>query len=228
MARLVLKLDGNVLRDHPLTNAAVTIGRLPDNDIHIDDLSVSGHHAKILLEDGQYVVYDENSTNGTYVNGQKVARAVLAKEDSVLIGRHLLMFEEENAEVVPEKSESKAVAVAPQVEADPSKQAAIPRDKKHTVAITVMEGKTDQQAYVLGTRSVMIGKSDAADIKLTRWFAPRIATTIQHRDGKYYIGESQTPTPVRVNSEVVQGERLLEPGDTILVDDVTLMFDVQH
>ncbi|ABF43329.1 FHA domain containing protein [Candidatus Koribacter versatilis Ellin345] len=227
MARLVLKLDGNVLGEYALSNTAVTIGRLPDNDIHIDDLSVSGHHAKIVLEDGQYAVHDESSTNGTYVNGQKLAYAVLTNEDSVLIGRHLLVFEEEKAAPVAARP---LAAAPPAMGAVPNPvpvKITSPLDKKQTVTITVMAGKTDQQEYVLGAQSAVIGKSEGANIRLTRWFAPKVATTIYYRDGKYYIGESQTPTPVRVNSEVVQGEKLLEPGDTILVDDVTLIFNAR-
>ena len=229
MARLVLKLDDSVLRDYALSGTAVTLGRLQDNDIQIDDLSVSGHHAKLVLEGGHYVVYDENSTNGIYVNGEKVQRAVLRNEDAVLIGRHLLLFEEEKKEAVPVKAVALPASMPLGAAANPTPvRITSALDKQTTGVLKVMSGKTDQQQYVLAGDTFVIGKSETANIRLLRWFAPKIATTIHHRGAKYHIEESQTPTPVRVNNEVVAGERLLEPGDTILVDDVTLVFDLHQ
>src|ERR1700693_6048966 len=95
MARLYLKLDNVVLREYAIPDQPVTIGRLPDNTIHVDNLSMSGHHARIVREDGAFVLYDETSTNGTYVNGQKVARTVLASGDTIHVGRHSISFTED-------------------------------------------------------------------------------------------------------------------------------------
>jgi len=73
----------------------------------------------------------------------------------------------------------------------------------------------------------VIGRNEAAQVRLLRWFAPKLATIIYRRDGKYFIAESATPEPVRVNSEVVFGERELAAGDTILVDEISLIFNLQ-
>jgi pSer/pThr/pTyr-binding forkhead associated (FHA) protein len=219
VARLYLKLDNVVLREYPVSDAPVTIGRLPDNTIHVDNLSVSGHHARIVQENGQWVLYDEGSTNGTYVNGQRVSRAVLADGDSVHIARHIIAFADDFA---PEPQ----VPVAPSA-VPPAAIAAPVTPAKPVGRITVLSGKTDMQEYVLTGMENVIGKSEAAAIHLTRWFAPKVAATIRQRNGKYFITESPTPTGVRVNSEVVHGERELVSGDTILVDEVTLSFTLQ-
>ena len=71
----------------------VTIGRLPDNTIIIDSPAVSGHHACAFNTDGQYVVEDLQSTNGTFVNGVRVSRHVLQHGDVVKIGDHELLFD---------------------------------------------------------------------------------------------------------------------------------------
>ena len=225
MARLVLKHDQAVVREIALGNGTLTIGRLPDNDIYLDDLAVSGHHAKVVREGDHYVLYDENSTNGSYVNGEKVERKELANGDVVLVGPHILLLEEG----VPNTA---AAADTPAVPMDVMDNPVPPiimgrSDSQKLGVITVVDGKTDQSEYILARQETVIGKSDTATIRLTRWFAPKVAATIYHREGRYFLGESQTPTPVRVNSEVVSGERLLEPGDTLLVDDITLQFTMQ-
>jgi pSer/pThr/pTyr-binding forkhead associated (FHA) protein len=70
-----------------------TIGRLPDNTIIIDSPAVSGHHACVFTTDGQYVVEDLQSTNGTFVNGVRVSRQVLQHGDVVKVGDHELVFD---------------------------------------------------------------------------------------------------------------------------------------
>ncbi len=72
---------------------AATIGRLPDNTIVIDSPSVSGHHACVFSSDGQYVVEDLQSTNGTFVNGVRVSQQVLEHGDVVKVGDHELVFD---------------------------------------------------------------------------------------------------------------------------------------
>lgn len=213
MARLVLKLDHAVLRESSISDAPVTIGRLPDNTIQVDDLSISGHHARIVREQGKYVLYDQNSTNGTYVNGQKVARAVLTDGDTIHVARHTLTFTD---------NEPETVKPAPGLQSAPLPST--PAAPQAVGVITVLDGKTDLREYLLTAEENVIGKSETAAIRLTRWFAPKYVAAIHCRAGKFFISQSQTPIGVRVNSELVHGERELAPGDTILVDEVTLQF----
>jgi pSer/pThr/pTyr-binding forkhead associated (FHA) protein len=93
MPRLVLTFDNRVVNEYAL-DAVVTIGRLPDNMLVIDNPAVSGHHARILLEGDHYVVEDLRSKNGTFVNEQDVVRARLQNGDVLLVGKHKLVFDE--------------------------------------------------------------------------------------------------------------------------------------
>lgn len=195
MARLVLKLENAVLRELALSDTPVTIGRLPDNTIHLDNLAVSGHHARVIRENDDFVLYDDNSTNGTYVNGQRASRVVLSNGDTIHIGRHVLTYMED-------------------IEAPRSEYA----------VLHVLSGKTDRTEYVLDADQTVIGKSDEATVRLQKWFAPKVAAIIDRRGGKYFINESASSTPVSVNSELVHEERELQAGDTIAVEDVTLAF----
>jgi pSer/pThr/pTyr-binding forkhead associated (FHA) protein len=72
MAKLILKYEAAVLKEVEVGAQPVTIGRAPDNDLHVDNLAVSSHHAKIFAEEGRLIVEDLNSMNGTFVNRTRV------------------------------------------------------------------------------------------------------------------------------------------------------------
>jgi pSer/pThr/pTyr-binding forkhead associated (FHA) protein len=93
MPRLILKFEDRVLNEYAL-DSDVTIGRLPDNMLVIDNPAVSGHHALIVLEEDHYVVEDLRSKNGTYVNEQDIVRARLQHGDVLQVGKHKLVFDE--------------------------------------------------------------------------------------------------------------------------------------
>jgi pSer/pThr/pTyr-binding forkhead associated (FHA) protein len=95
MAKLYLKFEQAVLKEFALSQGVVTIGRLPDNLIQIDNLAVSGHHAKIYWETDHYVLEDNNSLNGTFVNGRRVSKVALKDADEVTIGKHVLALKDE-------------------------------------------------------------------------------------------------------------------------------------
>jgi pSer/pThr/pTyr-binding forkhead associated (FHA) protein len=92
MARLVLSLDGQLLAEYNMSRERYTIGRLPDNDIRIDNAAVSGHHALIINILNDSFLEDLNSTNGTYVNGKIVKKHALQHGDVVTVGHHALRF----------------------------------------------------------------------------------------------------------------------------------------
>ncbi len=94
MPKLVLLFEGRVLKETAVSHtAAVTIGRLPDNTIVIDNSAVSSHHVRIAREGPQFVVEDLESTNGTFVNGDKVTKRALRHGDTILVGKHKLFFD---------------------------------------------------------------------------------------------------------------------------------------
>ena len=92
MGKLILTLDGQELAQYELEKERYTIGRLADNDIHIDNMAVSGHHALIINILKDSFLEDLNSTNGTYVNGKLVKKHALQEGDLITIGRHALKY----------------------------------------------------------------------------------------------------------------------------------------
>ena len=96
MARLILSLDSQVMAEYNMNKERYTIGRLPDNDIRIDNGAVSGHHSLIINILNDSFLEDLNSTNGTYVNGKLIKKHALQHGDVVTVGHHQLRFVEDD------------------------------------------------------------------------------------------------------------------------------------
>lgn len=92
MAKLVLSMQGQMLSEFAIEKQRMTVGRKTDNDIHIDNIAVSGRHAEVVRLIDQYYIQDLNSTNGTFINGQRITKRVLMDGDVALIGKHELRF----------------------------------------------------------------------------------------------------------------------------------------
>lgn len=92
MAKLILSMDGLVLKEIPLTKERTTIGRKPHNDIQIDNLAVSGEHAVIVTILNDSFLEDLGSTNGTLVNGKTVKKHFLQNNDVVELGKYKLKY----------------------------------------------------------------------------------------------------------------------------------------
>jgi pSer/pThr/pTyr-binding forkhead associated (FHA) protein len=259
MAKLYLRFEQNdqVLKEVPLTQATTTIGRLPDNSVQIDNLAVSGHHAKISWEQDHYIVEDLGSLNGTYVNNERVGKATLKHGDQVKIGKHLVEFKHEGP--VPNFAvAAKTGPAAPKLEATmmlDTKQAreqladkAAPANaasgplgisrpawmaepfaaaKDRIGLLNILEGKTDQEKYVLTGKMTMIGKSSMASIKLKGFFAPTTAALISKRDNKYFISPSESKAKLKINGEEVVSQRELNAGDVIEFGKVKAAFSFQ-
>jgi len=92
MGKLILSLEGSVIREIPLNKERVTIGRKPHNDVQIENLAVSGEHARIVTLLNDSFLEDLGSTNGTLVNGNPIKKHILQNNDVVEIGKYKLKF----------------------------------------------------------------------------------------------------------------------------------------
>ena len=106
MAKLILSMDGQVLKEIPLSKERTTIGRKPQNDVQIDNLAVSGENAVVVSIMDDAFLEDLGSTNGTVVNGKTVKKHFLQDNDVVELGKYRLKY-------VQEKGKPKAEAAAP-------------------------------------------------------------------------------------------------------------------
>jgi pSer/pThr/pTyr-binding forkhead associated (FHA) protein len=92
MGKLVVSLDGVVIKEVQITKDKTTLGRRPYNDIVIDNLAVSGEHAVLQMVGNDVFIEDLNSTNGTYINGKAIKKQLLAHNDTVEIGKYKIKF----------------------------------------------------------------------------------------------------------------------------------------
>lgn len=92
MAKIILTLDNTYLSECPLIKVRTSIGRRPNNEVHLDNLAVSGEHAVIVKMGGDYFVEDLESTNGTLVNGEPIKKHLLQHDDVIELGKYRLKY----------------------------------------------------------------------------------------------------------------------------------------
>lgn len=247
MAKLILKYEAAVLKEIPLKQASITIGRTPANDIQVDNLAVSGHHAKVYFEGDRFVVEDLNSLNGTFVNNQRIRKTYLKNGDEVLIGKHTLIFHDEGEQPAPMAAAAgeaeRTMPIAKLEETmvlDTKKQrdflqkatvvaegGSSPAAVAKIATLIVLSGKTDQNEYILTAKLTMIGKSPMATVKLKGWFAPESAAVINKRESVYQIAPSGK-SATKVNGQEISGPRELKEGDIIEVAGVKMQFNYRE
>jgi hypothetical protein len=92
-ATLVIRSGGGRAGEtYTLTAERTTIGRHPDSDVFLDDVTVSRNHAVVTREDDAYVIADRGSLNGTYVNRRRIERQTLLDGDELQVGKYKLTF----------------------------------------------------------------------------------------------------------------------------------------
>jgi pSer/pThr/pTyr-binding forkhead associated (FHA) protein len=104
MPKMIVSIDGVVIKEVQLTKDRTTLGRRPYNDIVIDNLAVSGEHAVLQMTGNEVYLEDLNSTNGTYVNGKAVKKQLLQNSDTVEIGKYKIKYINEAANAGFEKT----------------------------------------------------------------------------------------------------------------------------
>jgi hypothetical protein len=237
MGKLTLKFGDRILREVPLGDTPVTVGRALDSDITIDNTTASHNHARIYYEDEQLFVEDLGSANGTFVNSRRVTKEAIKSGDAISIGKHAILVDEkrdvaifdkqrkitapriQETYVVGTKKQGAAASAAAAVDEAP----APPSVRSRVASLVVVRGKTDQSEYLLAIKLTVIGKSPMATIRMRGWFAPDVAAQINHRADGYYLfgGGGRAP---RLNGEPVTRMVRLNDGDRIELRRLTLEF----
>jgi pSer/pThr/pTyr-binding forkhead associated (FHA) protein len=112
MIKLELKFKDKVLKKIETENPEITIGRSPNTDIQIDNLAVSNQHARLIRQKNHYKIEDLNSTNGTYLNDEKITKSTLKHNDVITVGKHnLIIYYKEEAKKPAQDFGDKTVKV---------------------------------------------------------------------------------------------------------------------
>jgi pSer/pThr/pTyr-binding forkhead associated (FHA) protein len=238
MAKLTLMFENKLVKEVPIGNRPVGIGRSPDNDLPVDNLAVSNYHARVYVEAGRLVVEDLASLNGTFVNDLRVERATLHDGDSIWVGKHHIKVDA-SGDTTNLGDMGKKGAIAPRINEtmvldtkarrDMLQQAAAMGERTQFAAsrlkvptLVVLSGNTDQTEYMLTNKLTLIGKSKMASVKLNGWFKPQLAAQVNQRDDGYYVGPGdKIPT---VNGAPISGPLRLNDGDMIEVCGLRMNF----
>lgn len=160
MPKMIVSIDGVVVKEMQLTKEKTTLGRRPYNDIVIDNLAVSGEHALLQMTGSDVQIEDLNSTNGTYVNGKAVKKQLLKHNDTIEIGKHKIKFFNELAGAGFEKT----MIIKPTA-ADANTAGAVPVGK---AVIRVISGPAAGREVTLIKVVTTIGKPGVAVASVTR------------------------------------------------------------
>jgi pSer/pThr/pTyr-binding forkhead associated (FHA) protein len=238
MTKIILKFKDKVLKEVPVEKELITIGRKPDNDIEIDNLAVSGHHARIFKMEDWFLVEDLNSLNGTFVNGKMIQESPLQNGDETLMGKHVLKFissdvtgSKEPGAVLMKGPESETMVIDSKVQqemlAQISKDRSVTNTGEAMGRVTILEGSTDQKEYDLTERMTSIGKESSAKIRLRGFFAPKFAAFVNRSKEGYFVSPA-SEKELKVNGKVVSGKYRLQDGDIIQVAGIKMDFNLKE
>ncbi|MES2363081.1 MAG: FHA domain-containing protein [Pseudomonadota bacterium] len=170
MPKMIVSIDGVVIKEVQLTKDRTSVGRRPYNDIVIDNLAVSGEHAVLQMSGNEVYLEDLNSTNGTYVNGKAVKKQLLQNSDTVEIGKYKIKYVNEAASAGFEKTmviKAGSTGLVP-----PASPAAAPAagagGSLGAAAIKVMSGAAAGREVALVKVVTTIGKPGVAVAAITK------------------------------------------------------------
>ena len=176
MPKMIVSIDGVVIKEVQLTKDRTTLGRRPYNDIVIDNLAVSGEHAVLQMTANEVYLEDLNSTNGTYVNGKAAKKQSLQNGDVVEVGKYKIKFVNEAAEQGYEKTMMVRPSVAAALGAShqaPTARAPIPAPESgfggiSRASIKVLSGAASGREVPLTKVVTTIGKPGVAVAAITK------------------------------------------------------------
>jgi len=191
MARLLLSLDSQVLAEYNMNKERYTIGRLPDNDVRIDNAAVSGHHALIINILNDSFLEDLNSTNGTYVNGKLIKKHALQNGDVITCGHHQLRFiDSQAAESEPDEFE-KTMVINPSAAIEEKVRATKPEPARAAAARG--DGAAGPVAPPKAKLQVLSGTFAGRELELTKALTTlgrpgvQVAAITRRADGFYLV-----------------------------------------
>lgn len=232
MARLILMFNKQVIKEYPFLKDSITIGRADDNTIVIDNLAVSSYHARIDRAGTDFLLTDLQSTNGTFVNENKVVSHKLVHGDNVVIGKHVLLFVAADKGKVEEEEKDKKMSLNKTMMLDTAKQrellskqkaapAAKPPEKIGMINFIDSSGLGEIE---LSKKLTKIGKADTSEVRLSGLLMGATAATISRRPSGYTIGFTGGMTKLKVNGVVVKESLELKEFDTVEIGSYKFQF----
>ena len=215
-----LQYKDRVISRHKVNvGGALTIGRHPESDVVIDNGSVSGRHAKIDGLEGGYFITDLKSTNGTFLNSRMISTSPLKHGDSVVIGRHQLIFGYAKGEARPE------VGLGPldkTVIIDSSRQMGEVPGLEVNAYLSLLKGGSGE--FPLTKKVTKIGKDSGCDIVAQGFGVGGVSLTISKMPKGYQVNYVSGFKRPKVNGEPLKTSAKLREFDTLDIGSTRLQF----
>jgi pSer/pThr/pTyr-binding forkhead associated (FHA) protein len=233
MAKLILTFNKQVIREYSFDEDGITIGRNEENTIVIDNLAVSGFHARIDKAGSESILTDLQSTNGTFVNDQKVSSHKLAHGDNVVIGKHVILFVATESDKIEGGDKDKKLPLDRTVVLDTVKQRELLAKQKVAPQASKVPEKIGVLSFIdgsgfgdieLGKKLTKLGKAETSEIRLTGILMPSTAATISRRPSGYTLSFTGGMTKLKVNGTVVKDSVQLNDFDTIELGSYKFQF----
>jgi pSer/pThr/pTyr-binding forkhead associated (FHA) protein len=212
MPKVILSLDGVVIKEIELSKDRTSLGRRPYNDIVIENLAVSGEHAALTLLGSQVLVEDLGSTNGTYVNGKTIKKQVLQHDDVIEIGKFKIRFEDH----APGNDYEKTMIIRPRPAA--------------AVAAPVQHDSAHHPTELIGSIKVLSGAAAGRELPLTKvvttFGKPGVAVAaITRRPHQFLVHHVEGIDQPFLNGVAVGTEPVpLKHGDQIVLAGTQMQF----
>jgi pSer/pThr/pTyr-binding forkhead associated (FHA) protein len=227
-AKLLISKNNQEINQIHLERTVLTIGRKHVNDLHLDDLSVSGTHAKILTVGNDSFIEDMNSTNGTFLNGERVQKSPLKDKDTLKIGEYELRYLNDVSSVDDDMEKTVIIQAGAVTMQDPeASKPAAPAASAPTPSTSAAAPASTEGAKLTVVAGPSKGKSLSLSKLLTRVKGPNgQSSVISKKDDGYYLlntlAENLAPN---INGVVVGvGSTKLNDGDVIAMGDNQLRF----
>jgi pSer/pThr/pTyr-binding forkhead associated (FHA) protein len=233
MAKLILTFNKQVIKEYPFAKDSITIGRQDDNTIVIDNLAVSGYHAKIDKLGGEYILTDLQSTNGIFVNDQKVVSHKLSHGDNIVIGKHVILFVATEKEKLEGEGKDKKLPLDKTMLLDTQKQRELLAKQKVAPSTAKIPEKVGVISFIddsglgeieLSKKLTKIGKAETSEIRLSGLLMGATAATISRRPSGYAISFAGGMTKLKMNGSVIKDSVPLNDFDTIELGSYKFQF----
>lgn len=224
MARLILTLNNRVLGSYKVTEGQqLSIGRSPNCQVVIENMAVSSSHARVSLEDGKLIITDMGSRNGTLVNNQKIKESVLAHQDWVTIGKHILIVDLHES-LSLESTANNLMALSEKENGDQTM--ILDRESAQTswVGFDYLSFLSSvREDFELSDKVVAIGRNHDADIRITgMWslLAGSPSATITKQQDDYFLEHTGGRLKAKINGSEIKEPTRLKHQDIIKVGPV--------
>ena len=232
MPVLTLKSKNNKISDLPLEKGkSITIGRRSNNDVVIENLAVSGHHAKVDSVGDGFVLTDLQSKNGSFVNEQLVTSHWLKHGDVINIGKHTLVFAYRKDEARPPEESGKMDQTMVMettkyrsmvTKSSPKAASAAEKPQKALGVLSYLAGGDGE--VPLAKKLIKIGKDPSSDVVVSGLGVGQTAATINMRPNGYHISYVGGLSKVKVNGSPVKESVPLKEFDVIEIGSVKMQF----